>query len=165
VPDDVPADIAYNDNYSQGSDPDRPTYGERIGSAKPSYPSIPKAAGALSENTPVPQPAIQLDPSKMPDIMRGVSNGDLREPRVQMLLLAVQRIEPGSVISMPRHAIAIKKGQNREKTEGFREMGILRCDGCGEEFFIGHDPASVDKKLAKKQAEWLEKVLAEEHER
>ena len=44
-------------------------------------------------------------------------------------------------------------------------MGNLRCDGCGEEFFIGHNPASVDRLVAEKQAKWLEKVLAEEHER
>jgi len=44
-------------------------------------------------------------------------------------------------------------------------MGTLRCDGCGEEFFIGHDPAFVDKWLADRQAHWLERVLAEEHER
>jgi hypothetical protein len=62
-------------------------------------------------------------------------------------------------------AVAIKKGQSREKTMGFHEMGTLRCDGCGEEFFIGHHPASVDKRVAEKQARWLEKVLAEEHER
>jgi len=31
--------------------------------------------------------------------------------------------------------------------------------------FIGHNPASVDKGVAEKQAKWLEKVLAEEHER
>ena len=62
-------------------------------------------------------------------------------------------------------AVAIKKGQNREKAEGFQEMGVLRCDGCGEEFVIGHQPAFVDKKIAEKQAGWLEKVLAEEHER
>jgi hypothetical protein len=52
---------------------------------------------------------------------------------------------------------AIKKGQHREKADGFREMGILRCDGCGEEFFIGHHPASVDKELAEKQTKWLER--------
>ena len=40
--------------------------------------------------------------------------------------------------------MAIKKS-SREKTVGFQEMGTLRCDGCGEEFFIGHNPASVDK--------------------
>jgi hypothetical protein len=44
-------------------------------------------------------------------------------------------------------------------------MGIVRCDGCGEEFVIGHQLAFVNKWLADKQARWLEKVLAEEHER
>jgi hypothetical protein len=62
-------------------------------------------------------------------------------------------------------AMAIKKGQGQETVAGFREMGMLRCEGCGEEFFIVHDPAFVDKWLAEKQAHWLEKVLAEEHER
>ena len=61
-------------------------------------------------------------------------------------------------------AVAIKKS-SREKTVGFQEMGTLKCDSCGEEFFIGHNPASVDKGVAEKQAKWLEKVLAEEHER
>jgi hypothetical protein len=61
-------------------------------------------------------------------------------------------------------AVAIKKS-SREKTTGFQEMGTLRCDLCGEEFFIGHNPAWVDKRVAEKQAKWLEKVLAEEHER
>ena len=44
-------------------------------------------------------------------------------------------------------------------------MGTLRCDACGEEFIIGHPPAFVDKSVADRQAHWLEKVLAEEHER
>jgi hypothetical protein len=61
-------------------------------------------------------------------------------------------------------AVAIKKG-SREKTVGFQEMGTLRCDICGEEFFLGHHPASVDKRVAERQAKWLEKVLTEEHER
>jgi hypothetical protein len=61
-------------------------------------------------------------------------------------------------------AVAIKKS-SREKSTGFQEMGTLRCDGCGEEFFIGHNPASVDKMVAEQQTKWLEKVLAEEHER
>ena len=61
--------------------------------------------------------------------------------------------------------MAIKKGQTREKAAGFQEMGTLRCDGCGEEFVISHEPAFVDKKIAEKQAAWLEKVLAEEHDR
>jgi hypothetical protein len=51
------------------------------------------------------------------------------------------------------------------RQNGFQEMGTLRCDGCGEEFFISHHPASVNKWLAEKQAKWLEKVLAEEHDR
>jgi hypothetical protein len=62
-------------------------------------------------------------------------------------------------------AVAIKKGQIREAAPGFLEMGTLRCDGCGEEFMILHDPGFVDKKFAERQAQWLEKVLAEEHER
>jgi hypothetical protein len=61
-------------------------------------------------------------------------------------------------------AVAVKKG-SREKTTGFQEMGTLRCDGCGEEFVIGHTLQSMDKRVAEKQAGWLEKVLAEEHER
>jgi hypothetical protein len=48
-------------------------------------------------------------------------------------------------------AVAIKKS-SRQKTVGFQEMGILRCDGCGEEFFIGHHPASLDRWVAEKQA-------------
>jgi hypothetical protein len=44
-------------------------------------------------------------------------------------------------------------------------MGTLRCDHCGEEFVILHDPAFVNKTAAERQAHWLEKVLAEEHER
>ena len=36
---------------------------------------------------------------------------------------------------------------------------------CGEEFVIGHDPQLADKRAAEKQAKWLEKVLADEHER
>jgi len=62
-------------------------------------------------------------------------------------------------------SVAIKKGQSQERVRGFREMGTLRCDGCGEEFFIDHHPAVANKLLADKQAHWLEKVLAEEHER
>ena len=61
-------------------------------------------------------------------------------------------------------AAAIKKG-SREKTLGSQEMGILRCEGCSEEFFIGHRPQSADKRVAEQQAKWLEKVLADEHER
>jgi uncharacterized Zn finger protein (UPF0148 family) len=61
-------------------------------------------------------------------------------------------------------AVAIKKS-SPEKAPGFQEMGTLRCDGCGEEFVIGHYPQSADKWVAEKQAKWLENVLADEHER
>jgi hypothetical protein len=44
-------------------------------------------------------------------------------------------------------------------------MGTLRCDGCGEEFIVFHDSTFADEKAAERQAQWLEKVLAEEHER
>jgi hypothetical protein len=62
-------------------------------------------------------------------------------------------------------AVAIKKGQTKERAPAFEEMGTLRCDGCGEEFIVLHDPPLVDKRAAARQAQWLEKVLAEEHER
>ena len=62
-------------------------------------------------------------------------------------------------------AVAIKKGQSREKASGLQEMGTVRCDDCGEEFVIGHQPAFADRWLASQQAHWLEKVLADEHER
>lgn len=62
-------------------------------------------------------------------------------------------------------AVAVKKGQMRERAPAAEEMGTLRCDACGEEFVIFHDPAFMDKKAAERQAHWLEKVLAEEHER
>jgi hypothetical protein len=62
-------------------------------------------------------------------------------------------------------AVAIKKGQTSEKAAGFQEMGVFRCDECGEEFTIVHHPAVADKKAAERQAHWLDKVLADEHER
>ena len=62
-------------------------------------------------------------------------------------------------------ALAIKKGQTRERAPAFKEMGTLRCDSCGDEFIVWHDPALADKGVATRQALWLEKVLAEEHER
>ena len=62
-------------------------------------------------------------------------------------------------------AVAIKKGQMRDRQPDFKVMGTLRCDGCGEEFAILHDPSFVDPAAAGQQARWLEKVLAEEHDR
>jgi hypothetical protein len=43
---------------------------------------------------------------------------------------------------MLMRAVAIKNGQGQEKAAGFEEMGTLRCDGCGEEFYIVHIPRS-----------------------
>jgi hypothetical protein len=62
------------------------------------------------------------------------------------------------------NAVAIKKGQSREKAMGLQEMGTLRCDGCGEEFVVNHEPSLVDNRLAEKQAGWLERVLADDHQ-
>jgi hypothetical protein len=45
------------------------------------------------------------------------------------------------------------------------EMGTLRCDNCGEEFIIYHDSILMDKAVAARQAHWLDRVLADEHER
>ena len=44
-------------------------------------------------------------------------------------------------------------------------MGTLRCEGCGEEFTVFHDPIFADNSAAARQAQWLEKVLTEERER
>lgn len=62
--------------------------------------------------------------------------------------------------------VAIKKGQmGRDVQPAFTEMGTLRCDGCGEEFTILHHPSVVDPTVAAQQAQWLEKVLADDHDR
>ena len=63
-------------------------------------------------------------------------------------------------------AVAIKKDQTRDKAPAnFQSMGTLRCEVCGEDFVLCQSPAFVDKSVADRQAHWLEKVLAEEHER
>jgi hypothetical protein len=62
-------------------------------------------------------------------------------------------------------AAAIRKGHTNERAVGFRNMGTLRCDQCGESFSIVHSPLTADRWVAERQAHWLEKVLAEEHER
>jgi len=63
-------------------------------------------------------------------------------------------------------SVAIKKDQPRDKViAGFQAMGVLRCDICLDDFVIYHSPGFVDKATADRQAHWLEKVLAEEHER
>jgi hypothetical protein len=48
-------------------------------------------------------------------------------------------------------ALAIQKGQTREKAAGLREIGTIRCDACGEEFIIAHRPALADKEKAERQ--------------
>jgi hypothetical protein len=67
LPDVVPGDG--NDN-SQGSEPDRLTLGARIGGAKTPLP-IPPNRPAPEDRPPAPQPQMDLDPNKMPDIMKG----------------------------------------------------------------------------------------------
>jgi len=62
-------------------------------------------------------------------------------------------------------AVAIKKGQTRDRVHEMQDMGTFRCDGCGEEFIVFHDPGLASKDAAARQAHWLGKVLAEEHER
>jgi len=47
---------------------------------------------------------------------------------------------------------------------GFRNMGTVICDVCGERFLIDHPASSADKNLAAKQAEWLNKILIYDHE-
>jgi len=64
------------------------------------------------------------------------------------------------------NAVAIKKGQPKVKLpDGFAVMGTVRCEGCGEEFSIGHHSAVSSLILAEHQAQWLERVLADEHDR
>jgi hypothetical protein len=64
------------------------------------------------------------------------------------------------------NAVAIKKGQLNVKAPAeFVTMGMVRCEGCGEEFLIGQHPAFSSLIVAERQAHWLEKVLADDHER
>jgi hypothetical protein len=62
------------------------------------------------------------------------------------------------------NAVAIKKGQTRVKAPDFQTMGTVKCEGCGEQFIIAHDPGSADPQRAEIQAKWLEKSFAAEHE-
>ncbi len=64
------------------------------------------------------------------------------------------------------NSVAIKNGQIQEKAPaGFATMGAVRCEGCGEEFIISHDPDFKNLIVAEQQAHWLENVLADEHDR
>jgi hypothetical protein len=62
-------------------------------------------------------------------------------------------------------AVAIKRDLSEQGSLGLQEMGAFRCDHCGEEFLVNHPLGSADIRIAEKQARWLERVLAEEHER
>ncbi len=63
-------------------------------------------------------------------------------------------------------AFAIKKGQlNVKPPAEYVSMGTVRCEGCGEEFMITQHPAISSSNAAERQAHWLERVLADEHER
>jgi hypothetical protein len=64
---------------------------------------------------------------------------------------------------MPSY-MAIKAGQSRAADLGLRSMGTVVCDACGERFLIDHPASFADKNLAAKQSEWLEKILAYDHE-
>jgi hypothetical protein len=79
--------------------------------------------------------------------------------------LTAKTDKPAQRYNAKMMAVAIKKGQTRERAPDFKEMGTLRCDSCGEQFVVFHDPADVDQAVAARQAQWLEKVLAEEHDR
>ena len=61
--------------------------------------------------------------------------------------------------------LAIKKGQTSVRLpDSFETMGAVRCENCGEEFAIGHDPAFTSLVAAERQAHWLERVLADDHD-
>ena len=66
---------------------------------------------------------------------------------------------------MQTPAVAVKLGPSSDAVKGLQIMGIVTCDGCGERFWIEHYSASADPVVAEHQAEWLERVLAHDHER
>ena len=68
--------------------------------------------------------------------------------------------------SLMGNAVAIKKDQLKARVpERFETMGTVRCEGCGEEFLITHRAGRKSSSVAVHQAHWLERVLADEHER
>jgi hypothetical protein len=51
------------------------------------------------------------------------------------------------------HSVAIKKGQFKVMPPpGFQTMGTVRCDGCGEEFFVWNQSSVASPALADRQA-------------
>jgi|SRR5690348_9355419 hypothetical protein len=90
----------------------------------------------------------------------------------------VVRLETDNLASLMQHfdsirnSVLILQDQSgkqivkvNEVSAPFKEMGTLRCDSCGEEFIVSHDPTFVDGAAAEPPAHWLDRVLAEEHER
>jgi hypothetical protein len=64
------------------------------------------------------------------------------------------------------NSVAIKKSAVKAKVpERFETMGSVRCEGCGEEFLIAQHAGRTSLIVAEHQAHWLERVLADEHER
>jgi len=66
---------------------------------------------------------------------------------------------------MQTPAVAVKLGPSSEALKGFQVMGTITCDGCEERFWIEHHSAFADPAVAARQAVWLEKMLANDHER
>ena len=69
-----------------------------------------------------------------------------------------------AVESPSSRSLAIRNRQSRRQVpDAFVSMGTVRCDNCGEEFFICHYSASADLNFAQHQAYWFERLLADEH--
>jgi hypothetical protein len=62
-------------------------------------------------------------------------------------------------------AIALKKDWAYVVFFCLKEMGVLSCDICGEEFVIGHPPHLANQRIAEEQSCWLERELSKDHER
>lgn len=60
--------------------------------------------------------------------------------------------------------VAIKFGQEQRIPDGSVQLGTLICDVCGTRFTITQDAQHQDASAAERQAGWLERRLAEDHE-
>lgn len=60
--------------------------------------------------------------------------------------------------------IAIKVGQERLTPEDAVEMGVVICDSCGMRFTITQPSPHRNSEAAERQALWLERRLAHDHE-
>jgi hypothetical protein len=60
--------------------------------------------------------------------------------------------------------VAVKFGrENRTPTDSVG-MGVVICEGCGMRFTIRQDAQHQDENAAERQANWLERRLAHDHE-